>query len=175
MPKIDDDEARIFREAMAGVRRLDCDRLPTQQRQRRPPPPPTAVELPIPEPPWSDVIGSPPLSADLPLSFARPGLQNNVLRRLRRGQYSVEGELDLHGLTRREARRALWAFLQQMQCRGARCVRVIHGKGHRSAGEGAVLKQSVDSWLRQAQGVLAFCSARREDGGTGAVYVLLKR
>ncbi len=174
MPKIDDDEARIFREAMAGVRRLECERPVEKRPGRHRGPPPSPLPAPATDPPWSDPHDHGPIQADTVLSFAKPGLQNNVLRRLRRGQYSVEGELDLHGLTRREARQALWAFLQRMERRGARCVRIIHGKGRRSSKE-AVLKQAVDGWLRQAQGVLAFCSARREDGGTGAVYVLLKR
>ena len=174
MPKIDDDEARIFREAMKGVRRLRSERLATTRPKRLSPPTPSVPREP-PPPPWSDSFRGEDILPETPLSFSRAGLQNNVLRRLRRGQYSVEGELDLHGLTREQARHALAAFLWEMERRQARCVRIIHGKGRRSTEQSAVLKRHVDGWLRQHDRVLAFCSARREDGGTGAVYVLLKR
>lgn len=107
------------------------------------------------------------------LSYHQPGLQKTVLRKLRRGQYAIEAEIDLHGYRSDDARRELVQFLAECKANGARCVRVIHGKAlHRS--EGPVLKPLVNSWLRQRGDVLAFCSASPRDGGTGAVYVLLK-
>jgi len=109
------------------------------------------------------------------LLFSRTGLQNRVLRRLRRGEYAIEAELDLHGLTRLEARQALSEFLHDCRARGCRCVRIIHGKGRGSQGKRPVLKQYVDHWLRQVDAVLAYCSAIPAHGGTGAIYVLLKR
>lgn len=108
-----------------------------------------------------------------PLSYRRPGVQDAVLRRLRRGEYGVEAELDLHGLTIAQATGALRIFLATALARRVRCVRIIHGKGLRSGHGGPVLKAFVSSALRQAPGVVAFVSARPEDGGTGATLVLL--
>ena len=109
------------------------------------------------------------------LFFARAGLQHNVLRKLRRGQYSIGAELDLHGMTVVEARQQLAAFLQAARQRNVRCVRIIHGKGNGSLQRRPILKGKVNHWLQQRDEVLAFASARPVDGGTGAVYVLLKR
>ena len=108
------------------------------------------------------------------LIFSRPGIQRSVLRKLRRGQPGIEKELDLHGLTVDEARTALASFLHNCKAQGIRCARIIHGKGHSSHQQRPVLKGKINSWLRQKDEVLAFCSARPIDGGTGAVYVLLK-
>ncbi len=109
------------------------------------------------------------------LLFARPGLQNKVLRQLRRGQISVTAQLDLHGMNAPLARKALAAFLNRCQAEDHRCVRIIHGKGLNSEHKQPVLKQKLNIWLRLRDDVLAFCSAPRVDGGTGAAYVLLKR
>jgi DNA-nicking Smr family endonuclease len=107
------------------------------------------------------------------LVFRREGVSDAVLRRLRRGEYAVRDELDLHGLSQEDARLALNAFLAECEAHGRRCLRVIHGKGNRSGERGPVLKSAVNRWLRRHGTVKAFCSARRNDGGTGAVYVLL--
>jgi DNA-nicking Smr family endonuclease len=107
------------------------------------------------------------------LSFRREGVSESVLRRLRRGEYAVRDEIDLHGLTQDEARAALAAFLAEAALHGHRCLRVIHGKGLGSGHRGPVLKSAVNRWLRRHGAVRAFCSARRNDGGTGALYVLL--
>jgi DNA-nicking Smr family endonuclease len=97
----------------------------------------------------------------------------SVLRKLRRGEYRVGGELDLHGLTAVQAKQALRAFLAAAVARHAGCVRIIHGKGLRSGHRGPVLKSVVSGVLRRTAAVVAFVSARPVDGGTGAVYVLL--
>lgn len=109
------------------------------------------------------------------LAYRGPGVQETVFRRLRRGAYRIGAELDLHGLTAISAREALDRFLGDCRARDIRCVRVIHGKGLRSAHGGPVLKARVDGWLRRRRDVLAFVSARPRDGGSGAVYVLLRR
>ena len=109
------------------------------------------------------------------LGFRRDGVSESVLRRLRRGEYAVRDELDLHGMTQDEARAALGAFLAEAALHDRRCVRVIHGKGRGSGNRGPVLKSAVNRWLRRHAVVAAFCSARRNDGGTGALYVLLVR
>jgi DNA-nicking Smr family endonuclease len=109
------------------------------------------------------------------LGFRREGISESVMRRLRRGEYAVRDELDLHGMTQDEARAALGAFLAEAAQHDRRCVRVIHGKGLGSGHRGPVLKSAVNRWLRRHAAVAAFCSARRNDGGTGALYVLLSR
>ncbi len=109
------------------------------------------------------------------LSFARSGLQHQLLRKLGRGQFRIGAELDLHGLTVPLARAALGEFLHDCRARDIRCVRIVHGKGLNSHLRGPVLKTKVNRWLAQRDEVLAFCSARPVDGGSGAVYVLLKR
>lgn len=109
------------------------------------------------------------------LSFARPCLGRRSFRKLARGGYSIRSEIDLHGLTSAEARQALGEFIASSVDHGHLCVRVIHGKGLGSGGRGPVLKRKVDAWLRRWDAVLAYVSARQVDGGTGAVYVLLRK
>ncbi len=108
------------------------------------------------------------------ISFRRDGVQNSVLRKLKRGEYRVEDVCDLHGLRVDEAKAALREFLAEALARRLRCVRIIHGKGHGSGNRGPVLKTAVNMILRKTAPVLAFTSARRIDGGTGAINVLLK-
>ncbi len=107
--------------------------------------------------------------------FARPGVQRALVRRLRRGDFAVERELDLHGHTAGEAHGRLVEFLREARAAGRRCVRIVHGKGLRSPNRRPVLKGKIDAWLRRRDEVLAFCSAPARDGGTGALYVLLKK
>jgi len=107
------------------------------------------------------------------LAFRRHHVPETVVRRLRRGQYAVDDEIDLHGLTAAEARGVLRDFIATASARGLRCVRVVHGKGKGSGPRGPVLKNVVNLWLRKSERVLAFGSARPVDGGSGAVYVLL--
>jgi len=121
----------------------------------------------------------PPDQADIEvgdeLLFSRNGVQNSVMRKLRRGQYRSEAELDLHRLTAVQAHQALTSFILHCQRRHLRCVRIIHGKGLGSKDQRPVLKGRVNQWLRQWDDVLAFCSARPCDGGSGATYVLLRK
>jgi DNA-nicking Smr family endonuclease len=114
------------------------------------------------------------LDVDDALSFRRPGIGLDVTRRLRRGDWSIQGEIDLHGLRREEAREALATFVREAHRRGWRCVRVVHGKGLGSPGKTPVLKGRVQSWLVQKSEVLAFVQARGDEGGAGALVVLLK-
>jgi len=109
------------------------------------------------------------------LNFRRAQLAPRVLERLKRGEFALEDEIDLHGLTAVEARDALRAFLADALARRLACVRVVHGKGLRSGPRGPVLKHAVNVWLRKVDAVLAFASTRPVDGGTGALYVLLGR
>ena len=123
----------------------------------------------------SDGLDPADLETGEELVYLRPGLPYSLLRRLRRGQFSVGPQLDLHGLTVDEARAALGAFLHEVQRGGRRCVRIVHGKGLRSGDSGPVLKALVDRMLRLRSDVLAFASAPAPEGGSGAVLVLLTR
>lgn len=114
------------------------------------------------------------LDTDEALSFRRRGISPEVVRRLRRGDWTIQAEVDLHGLRRDEAREQLGAFLREAGRQGWRCVRVIHGKGNGSPGRESVLKVKVRAWLVQKAEVLAFARARASDGGNGALVVLLQ-
>jgi DNA-nicking Smr family endonuclease len=114
------------------------------------------------------------LEVDDALSFRRRGIGTDVTRKLRRGDWSIQAEIDLHGLRREAAREALSAFVRESHKQGLRCVRVVHGKGLGSPGKTPVLKGRVHSWLVQKTEVLAFVQARADEGGAGAVVVLLK-
>ena len=123
---------------------------------------------------WSDEMDVERLlETDEALSFKRRHIGPDVLVRLRRGQWAIQGQVDLHGLRRDEAREALQSFLRLARRQGHRCVRVIHGKGLGSPGKTPVLKSKVRAWLVQSQSVLAFVQARASQGGNGAVVVLL--
>jgi DNA-nicking Smr family endonuclease len=115
------------------------------------------------------------LLTDDGLSFRRPGLNADVVTRLRRGQWSIQAQLDLHGLRRDEAREQLAAFVRDSLQRGQRCVRVIHGKGLGSPGGEPVLKAKAQRWLAQCAEVIAFAQATGPQGGAGALVVLLER
>ena len=124
---------------------------------------------------WSDAVDVESLlHTDDGLSFRRPGIGADVLARLRRGHWAIQGEIDLHGLRRDEARAALGDFLGQAMRSGWRCLRVVHGKGLGSPGRTPVLKTKVQRWLAQSHAVLAFAQASGPQGGAGAIVVLLR-
>jgi DNA-nicking Smr family endonuclease len=114
------------------------------------------------------------LETDAELSFRRRGVGHDVLRKLRRGVWVTQAQLDLHGLRREEAREQLQSFLRDAARSGWRCVRIVHGKGNGSPGRESVLKAKVKGWLVQRLDVLAFVQARAADGGHGALLVLLR-
>ena len=113
------------------------------------------------------------LLTDDGLSYRRAGITPDVVGRLRRGQWALQGQIDLHGLTRDQAREQLAAYLRDAQRRGLRCIRVVHGKGHGSPGRQPVLKGKVQRWLAQCDEVIAFAQASGPQGGAGALMVLL--
>jgi DNA-nicking Smr family endonuclease len=113
------------------------------------------------------------LLTDDGLSFRRPGIGADVLSRLRRGHWAMQGEIDLHGLRSDEAREALATFLRSAKSQGWRCLRVVHGKGLGSPGREPVLKAKVQRWLAQQGPVIAFAQASGPQGGAGALIVLL--
>lgn len=173
--KKNDEDAALFREAMKGVVRRapsvhitrEGKVLSTRPRQRE------ADERDVLREMMRDPEPDQLESGDT-LLYRMSGVQDSVMRKLRRGQYRVERELDLHGHNRFEAREEVSEFLAYCQDQDVRCVRIIHGKGNGSPNSGPVIKAHLDSWLRRRKDVLAFCSARPVDGGTGAVYVLLR-
>ncbi|MBV0931935.1 Smr/MutS family protein [Marinobacterium weihaiense] len=109
------------------------------------------------------------------LLFAAPGIQMGMLKKLRKGHVPWEAGLDLHGYTVEQARDELSGFIRDAERQQMRAVIVVHGKSYSQAGQPALLKSCVNDWLRQLNSVLAFCSAQPRDGGTGALYVLLRR
>ena len=113
------------------------------------------------------------LDIDDNLSFRRPGIGSDVTLKLRRGDWAIQRQLDLHGLRRDEAREHLSIFIREAYQQGIRCVRVVHGKGLGSPGKVPVLKSRVHSWLVQKNEVLAVVQAKPADGGAGALVVLL--
>ena len=169
------DEAALFRDAVQDVAPLVAPgKIIHPRKNPRPIPRKTQSDQQTPlDDSLSDHI---PLDAegDERTSFLRPGLSRLSLRRLRRGYWPLQDELDLHGYTSDQARAALAAFLNACGEQGMRCVQVIHGKGHSSENREPVLKVKVRHWLMQREDVLAFCEARPEEGGSGAVKVLLK-
>ncbi len=114
------------------------------------------------------------LHTDEHLSFRRPGLGDDVMRKLREGHWSIQRQIDLHGLRTDEAREALGQFIRDCHQAGLRCVRVVHGKGLGSPGRTPVLKGRVQRWLVQKNEVMAFVQARPAEGGAGALVVLLR-
>ncbi len=114
------------------------------------------------------------LHTDDELSFRRHGIGHDVLRKLRRGEWVIQDEIDLHGCRTDEARELLAGFMRDAGKRGLRCIRVVHGKGLGSKGRQPVLKGKTKVWLAQRDDVIAFCQARATEGGSGALIVLLK-
>ncbi|HVO49125.1 MAG TPA: Smr/MutS family protein [Steroidobacteraceae bacterium] len=176
MNESDDEDAHLFREAVRGVKPLSGQ--PDVARGRRPAPRARfarADRRAVLQESLGPDAGDPELASGEELVFQRPGVQASVVRKLRRGQYRVQAEIDLHGLTVAEAKEALRDFLAAALSRNLHCVRIVHGKGLRSGHRGPVLKGAVSSVLRRIGPVLAYVSARQVDGGTGALYVLLAR
>lgn len=115
------------------------------------------------------------VGAEDELYWVRDGVQDSQVRKLKAGQIAFEGSLDLHGLTVERAREQLWSFIAEAVRYEIRCVRVTHGKAARLDGRRPLIKSHVNTWLRQHPQVLAFTSCQPRHGGTGAVYVMLKR
>ena len=171
-----DDDPDLFRKAVGKIRAVHQDKIHPHRKRRKPVPEQTLRDQrEVMDSLLSDDYEPADIETGDELLYTRPGLQHNVIRKLRRGQYAIEAELDLHGATVVQAREAVNSFLKNARDQEKRVVRIIHGKGKSSEGKLPVLKGKVNSWLRQKGEVLAFCSARPNDGGSGAVYVLLKR
>ncbi len=169
-------EHNMFNEAMSDVVPLKHDKVHHDSNK------PTAKRRKVVEQDDFEVID--PLSDNLEveevapediLSFCRTGIQKRVFKKLRSGAYRISDELDLHGATVKQAKQILVYYLQEAVQFENCCIRIIHGKGHRSGNNKPVLKTHVNHWLSEHERVLAYHSAKPKDGGAGAVYVLLKR
>ena len=171
---LSDEDIALFRNAVQDVNRLHDDHIVLKPARRPRPRPSTkgnAQDLKIADN-LSEVFIA---DCEEYVEFNRGGIQNTVLKKLRTGKLPPEEHLDLHGQSVPEARRSLLRFIRFCGQRNVRVVCIIHGKGYRSDGNRAVLKPMVNEWLRQLNEVLAFATAQPADGGTGAVYILLRR
>ena len=169
-----EDEGALFRSAIGPVKRLNTDTV-ILEPDKKPRPVPVFKPLEQVDPLQNDVEeGLETLFQEDKVGFLAPGLQKNVLKKLRKGYYGLDADIDLHGLTSREAQHQLLHFLHFCVEDGCRCVQIIHGKGYNSPDNQPVLKNDINLWLRQHKDVLAFCSTPPKAGGTGALYVLLK-
>lgn len=173
---LSEDDLSLFREAVGEVRRVKNDRVdsapartPVRLRQRE------KDDRTVMDALLDDLSENDFLETGEHLAWTRPGVQRSVLKKLKSGRYSIQGEIDLHGFTVEDARAELSGFLAAARTERRLCVRVIHGKGLMRGNGGPRLKPAVNAWLQRSKHVLAFCSARISDGGTGAVYVLLRR
>jgi DNA-nicking Smr family endonuclease len=170
------EDRNLFRQHLGGVTPLLHDRAEPPGLSPAPVPRLTrADERQVLQDMVSDYFEPAEIETGEELQYCSEGLQQSVLRKLRRGQFRFSAVLDLHGLTAAGAHQVLTEFLCMARRESLTCVRIIHGKGNGSRHRGPVLKTKVNQWLRQRAEVLAFCSARPVDGGTGAVYVLLRR
>jgi DNA-nicking Smr family endonuclease len=173
---VSDDDSNLFRRSIEGARPLKTgQRVPEPKKK----PPPRArfaradEEKALAESLEADIETIEADNGD-GLRYHRPHVGRRTMRRLARGKYAVQAEIDLHGMTVAEAKPRLQTFVERCARNGKLCISIVHGKGLGSGERGPVLKNAVNRWLRQWDHVLAFVSARQVDGGTGAVYVLLK-
>jgi DNA-nicking Smr family endonuclease len=175
-------EEQLWAQATRGVRAVE------RGAETAPPPPPPRVEGAVWHPDLEAIDALRALvSGDAPFDIADSdefvegrvsGLDQSIVRKLRRGEFAVQGHIDLHGLTREEAKAAVDDFLRRSRQAGKRCVLVVHGRGIHSKDQLPVLKDALRTWLAAARfgrHVLAFATARPVDGGAGALYVLLRR
>ncbi|MEQ1620823.1 MAG: Smr/MutS family protein [Methylococcales bacterium] len=167
------EERDLFRESVGKVQAIKDDKVVFTKK------PPMRFKPKSPSVDVNDHLVNTPIDIDNvgqedSMSYLAFGLQNAVLKKLRRGHFGRDAEIDLHGLTGDEAKRQLLHFLHDCVEDGCRCVHIIHGKGYRSPDNQPVLKNHLNLWLRQHKDVQAFCSTPIKAGGTGAVFVLLQ-
>ncbi len=168
---ISPEDLKDFEAAMTGVKPLkNIERVnlskpvPTQRRKREP-------DEETPNFNFTESEYFPSVGPEDAINHAKSGLSNKILRKLSKGQYTIDARLDLHGMTVAKARETVTEFIGFHHQQGARVLLIIHGKGYQ--GRAPKLKNALNQWLRQAAPVLAFCSAMPGDGNRGAVYVLL--
>ncbi len=173
-PSITEEERALFKAAVENVAPLSSSHRDIQPHQR----PKSILHIQKKSDEYSLLEKEPliqlaPVTSEETLQFMRAGLQTRVIQKLKRGEFEIDAVLDLHGFNLLDAEKILQRFLTHAIEQQWRCVQIIHGKGSRSD-QAPLLKNSVNQWLRAYAEVLAFCSAKANDGGAGAVYVLLK-
>ena len=174
--KLSQEDIELFRRSVGPVRKISDDKAvhtrkarPPRLQQRQP-----TGKAPVTDT-FSDVFDADgEVASEETLFFTRPGIQQRKLQQLRRGRLPVGAELDMHGMTVTVARNELVHFISSCRDQHIRCVRIIHGKGYSTGGQAPVLKNRLNNWLRQHPDVLAFSSAPQNEGGSGAVNVLLR-
>lgn len=171
---IQESDLELFRQAVQDVQPLEPQPPAPERDKPAPIPRPRTIETEEDEILNLRSLSAHELETPEYLLYSQPGVQRRVLGDLQRGRLGVDLELDLHGLTAAYAREILREFLLDCRRRRVRCARIIHGKGSRSPDRQPVLKRKLNHWLRLYPDVLAFCSTPRHDGGTGALYVLLR-
>ena len=168
------EDSDLFRQSIGKVRPVNNDKImSTTGHKPKPYPKEINTELTCPLT-LSTALNLDTVGLEDSLSYVASGLQTAVLKKLRKGYFGLDAEIDLHGLTSNAAKQQLLQFLHECTHNGYRCVQIVHGKGYRSTDQYPVLKNNLNLWLRQHQEVLAFCSASPKNGGTGAVLVLLR-
>ena len=177
--ELSEDERQSFLAEVADVRPLSSDKRYEAVKNKPSPKPRSSQHYSESEQSSNDNVLSDPVdlrdaAVDDVLFFARAGIQQKAQKKLRRGELPIEEELDLHGYTANEAKIAIQDFLYECKRQHIRYIRIIHGKGYRSEQKIPVLKTHIAYWLPQLNDVLAFSSALPKDGGTGAIYVILK-
>jgi DNA-nicking Smr family endonuclease len=172
---LSDDDAELFRRAMADAKPLKSEQRvpPPDQKAKAKPRKSRKTRVSADSENKFDYSGAEPDESDFSMRFQRPSVGRRTIRKLARGGFRIATEIDLHGMTVAEAGPRLDDFIRASAARQSECVRIIHGKGLGSGERGPVLKRSVNRWLRQMSAVQAFVPARQVDGGDGAVYVLL--
>ncbi|MCK5648686.1 MAG: Smr/MutS family protein [Gammaproteobacteria bacterium] len=171
-----DEDFSTFQEAIKGVKAMKNDRIDlyAYPANTRPFKDKSQYNDDLHHVLLSDEQESAEVSGEEFLFFARPGLQFKAQKQLRQGKIIIDDHLDLHGLTISEARETLLDFIRFAQKQQIRCIRLVHGKGYRASTQKPVLKNKINNWLRQHPDILAFSSAQPKDGGTGALYIILK-
>lgn len=171
------DPAELFRRAVGAVKPIDDDKVrSTPSKVAARPRQFEKDERAVMYDAMHDDRDPDELDSGEHLSWRRDGVQNRVMKKLRNGYYSIQDEIDLHGMTVPQAREILTEFVAHaVDNHQSCCVRIIHGKGRKTSTDAPVLKPFVSSWLRQRRFVMAFCSCKPVHGGTGAVYVLLRQ
>ncbi|MEM7281926.1 MAG: Smr/MutS family protein [Pseudomonadota bacterium] len=167
-------EKELFEEAVRGTQPIVSDKVPPTPER---PEPIAKFTREDEQRVQQELLDSTPeelgLESGDQLSYTRQDVSLRVLKKLRRGKYKIQDEIDLHGLTVAQAKVALDEYIRECRAQGVRCVRIVHGKGMGSGHKGPVLKGKVNVWLRRHKDVAAFVSAPGNDGGTGALYALL--
>lgn len=167
----DKEEVNLFSQAMADVTPHSHDKVSQQQKPHT-----IKKRQSVSQDEFDDTLSDDFIpDCDNFLEFSRPGIQKSLLKQIRNGKVAVEDRLDLHGYTRDQARTTLLKFIHHSQQNNLKLICVVHGKGRHSEDGRPVLKAMVNKWLQNIDIVLAFTTAQAEDGGTGAVYVLIKR